>query len=749
METESQQDLIELDSKRHSYRKITDYLRPCKIYKRGKVVEYLNIATSFDIETTSFFRNRETLEIIDTIKAQSIDESDLRRNWEKIAIMYVWVFCYRGHCFVGRTWNQFKWFLNKIIEYHELNENRIMIVGVHNLAYEFQFLRKLFAWSSVFAVKERTPVYARTITGIEFRCTYLLSGYGLEKVGEHLQKYKVNKLIGALDYNKLRHSSTKIFEKEWAYIVNDGLVAFAYLQELIEANKRITYIPLTKTGFVRKYLRKECYFSKSSHKRDVDHKYREYRTIMLGSTIGSADEYDLLKKAFTGAIVHANAYHSGVLLNDVMSMDETSAYPTQLAIGYFPCGKGEWIKPKDQKQFDFYVDKKACLIDLTFVNIEKSQLFESLISRSKALEIEDCEEDNGRIIKAKKLRIVITEIDYFVYKKFYKWEYFTINQMVVYHKKRLPTNFVKAVLELYAKKTTLKGVDGMEVEYMHSKENLNACYGASVTDICRDSTIYDGGEWVTIPCDVEKEIAKYNNSKNRFLCYQWGVWVTALARRALASAIYSIGKESDSPVGDYVYCDTDSVKFLNPEKHMKYFERYNAYMMNELKKASEYHHIPLEKFMPKDINGGVHPLGIWEDDGRYTRFKALGAKRYTVEYEKEHILILTDGSEYHTRHSLTIAGVNKRCAIPYIEAHEKDFFDFMHFGYLFNEDCCGKKLHTYIDEPKDGYLVDYLGKVGKFHEESAVHLMNTTYKMSASDDYADLLDCIVTEYINR
>lgn len=730
-----------LDFVRHDCSEIKSYLHPCKAYKKGKKgdLRYLNIATSFDIESTSFFRHRETMEIITTKQAESISDKDLRKSWEKIAIMYAWVFVYDGHAFTGRTWGQFQTLLNEVISYHELGENRIMVCAVHNLAYEFQFFRFRFQWANIFAVKERTPVYARTKSGIEFRCTLILSGYSLAKVGEHLRKYPCRKLVGDLDYLKLRHSGTPLVEEtEWRYIVNDGLIACAYLQELIEECKRIVWIPLTKTGFVRKYLRHACYFSKSDHKRDYGHKYENYRRIMENCTIGSIEEYNLLKQAFTGAIVHCNTLYSGLLLEKLKSQDETSAYPTQIAIGYFPYGKGEWVMPKSKEEFQRYISKKACLIDVTFHNIDKSQMFESLISKNKCIERVDFEEDNGRLIKATRIRIVITEIDLSVYRKFYKWEKMTINKMMIYEKRRLPTNFVNAVLDLYADKTRLKGVEGKESEYMHAKENINSCYGACVTDICRDKTEYVEGEWILTPCDIEKELETYNNSKNRFLCYQWGVWITSLARRALASAIYNMGM-------DYVYSDTDSVKYRNPEKHGDYFSKYNAYMINELKKASEYHGIPLEKFMPKTIKGEEKPLGVWDDEtleydgGHYLRFKSLGAKRYAVEYKKN--------GEIH--HSLTIAGVNKRQAIPYIEKHEKDFFDFMHFDYLFVEDCCGKNLHTYIDEEKTGTLVDYLGNVGEFDEMSSVHLMSTTYKMTASDDYLALLDAIEsTYYIN-
>lgn len=720
-----------LDFARHDWTEIDSYLRPCQSYKKGRSgIEYLQLSTAFDIESTSFFRHKASGRIINTKQSQRIARNKLANEWEKIAIMYAWVFAYDGHAFTGRTWEEFELLLNRIIEYHGLGEKRIMVCGIHNLSYEFQFMRFRFVWSSIFAIRERVPLYARTDTGIEFRCTLLLSGYSLAKVGENLQRYHVEKKIGDLDYLKLRHCETPLTDAEWGYIVNDGLVACAYLQEAIEDAKRIVWLPLTKTGYVRKYLRHKCYFTKSDHVRDYEHKYARYRRVMESCIIGSPEEYEMLKLAFTGAIVHCNTYYSGLLVEDVQSMDETSAYPTQIAIGFFPYGRGVWTMPKDKKEFEYLIAKKACLMDVSFFDIEKSQQFESLISRSKCINEDRFEEDNGRLIRADMIRIVITEVDYAVYKKFYKWKRLKIHRMMVYEKRRLPSEFVDAVLDLYATKTKLKGVEGKESEYLHAKENINSCYGACVTDICRDTAVYENGVWTMKKCDVQKELDRYNKSKSRFLAYQWGVWITSLSRRALASAIYAIGKESDTECGDYIYSDTDSVKYRNPEKHKDYFIRYNEYMMNELKKASEYHKIPIEKFMPKTIKGEVKPLGVWDFDGNYKRFKSLGAKRYAVEYEDGH-------------HSITIAGVNKRRAIPYIEAHEKDFFDFMHFDYEFVEDCCGKNLHTYIDERMEGELTDYLGNVAHFEELSSVHLMETTYKMTASDDYLHLLDSII------
>ena len=130
---------------------------------------------------------------------------------------------------------------------------------------------------------------------------------------------------------------------------------------------------------------------------------------------------------------------------------------------------------------------------------------------------------------------------------FYKSEHFGVSNFRRYKKSYLPTPLVKSILKLYSDKTTLKGVDGKEVEYLQSKEQLNSCYGMMVTDIVRDSYIY-ADEWLPDTPDFNTAIEKYNNSSNRFLFYPWGVWVTAYARRNLFTGIIEFKN-------DYIYSD--------------------------------------------------------------------------------------------------------------------------------------------------------------------------------------------------
>lgn len=687
----------------------------------------MNVACSFDIETTSFYANIHTGESVKDLRHVA---PSMQKIYEKRATMYAWVFGINGKCVVGRTWSEFLLTLQQVHDYFGLSSDGLILVCfVHNLAFEFQWIKDLFQWESVFATKERTPIKALTKMGIEFRCSLTLSGYSLAKVGEHLQTYKVQKMVGDLDYDLMRHSKTPLTAKEWCYIIHDGLVVMAYIQEELDKRKFITRLPLTKTGYTRDYVRKRCFWSKSSHQHDYSHKYEEYTRLMRALTINGSEEYLMLRQAFQGAIVHANYLNANKTLHDIASCDFTSSYPAVMVAYQYPMSKGKKVMPKNVDELNTYLKCYLSIIDITFHDVESTTNADHIISVSKCVELEECDSDNGRLINAKKIRMVITNIDLETYRHFYRFGKVEINKMYIYRKGYLPTDFVKAVLDLYQQKTTLKGVEGKEAEYLYAKENVNSCYGMCVTDICRGEITYKDGKWVNEEANIDEQIEKYNNQKNRFLFYPWGVFITAYARRNLASGILATGDGS----GHYCYCDTDSVKFMNYEVHKDYFASYNEYITRELKKACAFHGIDYEFYCnPVDIKGKHHPLGVWDYEGTYKRAKFLGAKRYAVEFE--------DGS-----HSLTIAGVNKKTAVPYLEKEGGDFFDLISFGYTFNEDACGKLLHTYLDEPRSGVLTDFRGVRAKYKELSMVHLEPTTYKMDATPDYLSLLNDVIYE----
>ena len=667
-----------------------------KFIKSNKRIEYMNCPCVLDFETSSFYTD----------------------DGEKRGCMYAFVLGINGRRIIGRTYDELIKYLNRIAEHFNLNLKRRMIIYVHNLAFDFQWLRKWLSWEKVFATDERTPLYAMTKDGIEFRCSYLLSGYSLETIGKHLTKYKAEKMVGDLDYSKIRHYKTPLTEKEIGYIDHDGIVVMCYIQEEIESHhNNITLLPLTKTGKVRTYVRRTCLY-KGKHDKNK-YKFIKYRNMMKAIPIQSLKEYEQLKRAFQGGFTHANSYYVNKTINDVYSMDFTSSYSYVMVSEEFPMGKGKLIDIKNKSDFEKNIKHHCCLFDVTFENIESSEIYEHPISISKCYHISNYVSDNGRLVSADKISITVTEQDFIIIKNFYSWKKMFVKNFRRYPKNYLPHDFVSAILKLYADKTTLKGIEDKYPEYMNSKEMLNSTYGMTVTDILRDTITYTDDEWGYDTVNPEEELEKYNTKPNRFLCYQWGVWVTAYARKNLFSAIYHLKD-------DYRYSDTDSVKFVNYQDHEWWFKKYNENVRKKLERAMYQHGFSMELCEPLTIDGKRKMIGVWDFDGYYKKFKTLGAKRY---------MVLTENG-----YSLTVSGVNKKYAIPYLldKYHDKIFDEFTD-GLVIPPNHTGKNIHTYIDDETDGEVMDYFGNVAEYHELSSIHMEPSGYELSLSKEFIDYL----------
>lgn len=678
-----------------------------KTIKTNKRIEYYNIPCSFDIETSSFYKS---------IKM------------EKQAIMYVWQLNIDGLFIYGRTWEEFLEVYDELVRIFNTHEKKRLIIYVHNLSFEFQFIRKLFKWFKIFALEKRKPVQAITIDGIEFRCSYILSGFSLAKLGDQLQRYKVSKMVGDLDYSKMRHSKTPLTEKEMGYIRNDTEVVVAYIRECIENDGDITKIPLTKTGYVRNYCRNECFYEKPRSKSSK--KYHNYRNLMLQLQL-NVEEYKQLKRAFAGGFTHANPYYSRETQYNVDSFDFTSSYPYAMVSEKFPMSSPELITIKSEKEFRRNLKNYCCVFDIKFKKLKPKVYFENYISVSHCTRLLGYEENNGRVVSAEELVTTITEQDFLIIEKFYTWESFELRDFRRFRKDYLPKDLILSILELYRKKTELKDIVEFAVEYMVSKNMINAVFGMCVTDICRDIIEYDGN-WNEVEPNFQECIDKYNKSKKRFLYYAWGIWITAYARKNLFTGIYEFGY-------DYRYSDTDSLKVVNKDKHMKYIEGYNNMVRMKLRRMCEHYDIDIYLTKPKNKNGKEKELGIWDWEGTYTRFKTLGAKRYLTEKTIDGVKSV----------EITVSGVNKKNAIKYLlDTYGDDVFNAFDNGLIIpatymseNEElsATGKMTHTYIDEEVKGYVTDYLGKRAYYKELSGVHLENADYSLSMSEVYIDYL----------
>lgn len=672
--------------------------------------QYYNLANSFDIESTSYF-DGET----------------------RLAFMYMWSFAIEDFVIIGRKWEEFVEVCNRISESMVTYTRRRFVVYIHNEAWEFQFFHKWFEWEKVFSLDKREPILGVTTSGIEFRCSYHLSGYSLA----NLPTTNYKKLVGALDYSLTRHSATPLQNNEVAYSIRDVQTVVDYIREKIKTDGNITKIPMTKTGYVRIACRRSC-FGSGKH----GEQYDNYHNFIKGLSI-FPEEYEMLKEAFQGGFTHANAYYvrkcerganGKHYLENVSSFDITSDYPAEMvAENGYPMGKGHYFKSPSRRLVQESIEHYFCILDITLYELEDVAHIDNPISLSRCIEKpkRGVRVNNGRVVSAPYVRVTITHIDLEVINAFYKYKRIVVNRLIRYQRGYLPTPFIKQVLEFYKAKTTLKGLRGEENErkYAWGKENVNATFGCTCTDICQPLITYNPLSetlWSEEPVDIEQTLRKYNKQMNRFLFYPWGVAITSYARRRLFGVILAVG-------WDYVYSDTDSVKILNAEKHLDVFKKSDAIITEKLQRAVKHHGLKWEDVAPCNQKREPKQLGLWEWESTYSKFRTCGSKRYMVEMPDA---LEVDGKKYNL--SLTVSGLNKKTAIPYLlEKYKTNEEVFKHFteGMEIPPPYSGRMVSYYLDNPMRATITDYLGNEYEINEKSGVALENTSYTMDYNEDY--------------
>lgn len=640
-------------------------IRPVR--RRGKQSKYsrkyADIITAFDIETT---------------RLPDIEQS----------FMYVWMYAFNNiGVVIGRTWDEFIRFVERVnIELDDLR----LVTYVHNLSYEFQFMAGIhkFNRADVFAVESRKTLRVDWDDAIEFRCSYLHSNMSLDvyakKMGVEHQK-----LVGELDYNIKRFPWTKLTENELMYCVNDvlGLVECIETEMLVDGDTLNT-IPLTSTGYVRRDVKNAMKTIPKKYVMDLYPPLRVYR---------------LLKCAFRGGDTHANRYYVDRLLTgDIYSFDRSSSYPDVICNCLFPVKPFQYVCNISHDSFYrlYHVRKKALLFRAVFYNTRLRDEFFGAPYISKA----KCEGgvvngvfDNGRVLSADELITTITDVDFKILEMQYEFD-FDILELWCSSYGKLPRPLIDTTIHYYREKTRLKNVAGQEVYYMKLKNKLNSIYGMFAQDILKRSIVFDG---VNFKLDDEKTLQDLHseNMRKQFICYAWGVWVTAWARYRLQEAIQLVGD-------GFIYCDTDSVKYIG---HVDWSE-YNAQRVADSKKSGAY---------ATDSLGNVHYMGVYENDGSMQKFKTLGAKKYVY---------IDDSGELH----ITIAGVNKKRGK--IELEKMGGIDAFNTGIVFRDAGGLESVYNDIVEPMDIIIDGHALRITR-----NVSLRPSTYTLGLTQEYFDLL----------
>ena len=381
---------------------------------------------------------------------------------------------------------------------------------------------------------------------------------------------------------------------------------------------------------------------------------------------------------------------------------------------------------KSEKQM---ISNFAYILIVKFKNIS-SKYFNNFISGSKCVNVKKGKYDNGRLISAEEIEIILTDVDFRFILKSHNYESYEIIKSYYAIYDFLPKEYIEFILEKYVGKTKLKNLEGFEVEYAKTKNSFNALYGMTVTNNIRDEVVFDGENWQELELSDNDIIKKLKKEKMEgFLSFSWGVWCTAHARNNLLENLIKLD--------DYViYSDTDSLKLRNGF-NKKIIDDYNKFVIDRLKKVSEILKIDYDKFCPEDSKGIKHPLGVFENDGEYYEFITQGAKKYCYTQLKENIkdsdyVIDKIDNKFKTL-SITVAGVPKtgnKCLKDINDFRDNLVFDFKNTNKL---------LLAYNDNQSEVNLIDYQGNTEIVNQKSGACLFPTTYVLGKSLEYAELI----------
>lgn len=623
-----------------------------KTYQSKNAIFYNNLCM-LDIEVTTGFIDDGTVVLYDKYNPSRFDDLT------PVSLMYLWNVCIDGVLYSGRC-------LDDLLHFLEcLNEmlNGTFYIFVHNLAYEFQFLRNILDECSVFARKKRHPIKFKW-KNIEFRCSYMLTRLSLDTWAKE-KRLPIQKLVGMYEYNKMRTPMTTLSTTERDYGYHDVLVGVLGLQEYLERYEHVKDIPLTQTSCIRKTARR---IMRSEFKA---------RLKVSEATRVSYNTYKFMCDVFTGGYTHANVIYANDVIEGVGDADIASSYPWAMVSEKYPITP--FVKTDKYIRYMENRDKYTWMAQIRFFDIE-TVYFNTYISYSKCIDTKDVLLDNGRVISAKELVIRITDIDFDIIQKAYTCKEYKIEEFYFSIKGYLPNSFRIYLIDLFRTKTRLKNNDEMYNLMFKSKEEINGCYGMAVTRDITDEITFRDGEWgkdeLTIDRYYEKVEKKSKKISSLILSYAQGIYVPAYGRKNLWHMVHLFDDE-------IIYMDTDSIKYVMDEYIPLEIERYNSKVIDLQKQLAIDLGIEEERFAPTDAKSDVHRMGLYEIDRKIEKFKTLGAKRYICQYDE------SLGENFL---KMTVSGVRKE-AVRQLASIE-DFNEKL----TFNVDDAGKLMLLYLDD---------------------------------------------------
>lgn len=663
-------------------------------YNRKKKYYYVKIGCGFDIETTT---------ITDGVKPIA-------------GYCYHWQMSFDRRVICGRSLEKMLEFFTAISEYLKDIEVKgkpvKLLVLVANLGYEWQYCKKYWYHLGItefFCKEVRNPLTFTVGSNIEFREVIGLFGKSLDNIAKNY--CTTQKLIGDLDFTKIRNSMTKMTYTEIKYCMNDVLI-LSELGNYIFNNfyGKKSAMPLTSTGFVRNAIKKDIGLKMSEVKEKVQSELPE-----------ESEYYAMRQYLFKGGLCGTNSEYVGEVLENVLCADLTSDYPAQMFHKDFPVGK---CVSRETKMFNSVLRSRMPWIAvITFYDVV-STTTHSIYSYHKAINKKElknnpafCLIDNGRIYSAKKLTVMINDVELKGFMKAYNFDKKRVEIQALWTFEsygKLPSYVLKELKNQYRKKAEMKKAGLTDTqEYKDSKAFVNGIYGMCATAIFPYEKYLDG----TPECNVIEEPNKKEFSeaiKNMYLSPFYAFWITSYARNLL---IFLITRFPDL----IIQYDTDSIYFRNdlPESEdlLDYLKRYNA---------------KIQQLNQQIFNDEFFDdLGQWDIEKPILKFKGLGSKRY-VKMQRNKMRFVVAGCREGTISKQFKKNVSR-------ETFSGNIFEFFDDGMVIDSETSKKKESVYIDNYVEIEITDYQGNIQICQCPSSVCLHDIEFTLGMAQTHIDFV----------
>ena len=596
-------------------------------------------------------------------------------------------------------------------------DNRVLVIFDHNLGYEYGFFKDYWklVFRECFALDIHHPVTLKLKNGLVIRDSYKMTNMSLETLTKDWSRKYIKK-PEIMDYKKIRMPWDELDENTLAYSALDVLSLSDGIREYLLAHDTgpWTRCP-TSTSFIRAEYKKEIGMGVKVRSQEQKRYFKLLEKCRIDQPI-----YEMLLRQARGGNTHTNRAITGMFIGSkegkgVAHFDITSSYPAQMVCyPEFPIHYWREI-PRDAKIGDLMLMEKnryCTLFDVVLINPRiKPNVPVPYLAVSKCRTIKGVSEysDNGRYITgAEMIATTIFGIEWPIIAAQYDYDDVVVLRGYYSLKGYLPDILRRFVLQLYAKKTELKNVEGKEIEYSLAKTYVNGVYGMSFTKIVRNPLDFsETGITEGAPPDLAKELERFQGSGSYFLCYAWGAMVATLGRVYLQKMIDCVGS-------DFLYCDTDSIFARNPEKARASIRT----LENQIKKEQRNCGLNLVYY---DIKKKPHELGGIDEEPECS-FMSYGAKKY---------ITIEDG-----KLKCTIAGVPKKAGAKIIGTPDN-----FKLGMVFKGTETNKLCLWYNDD--EGITI----REGehKLRVKSNIAMLPVDYILGISDDYAT---CLQIEGLN-